>query len=95
MRNASGHQDKNERQWKKVNRNAYNIFSIKRVAMRFLEVSRSSRAKKKGKKYTKKEKVCCTFKVVFLLIRHTDFVRPFRFRRRLALHDLIFCLSKI
>ena len=35
------------------------------------------------------------FKVVFLLIRHTDFLGPFRCRRRLALHDFIFCLSKI
>ena len=47
MRNASGHQGANQRHWKKVNRNACNISSIKRVTMRFLEVSRSSRAKQR------------------------------------------------
>ena len=39
MRNASGHQGENERQWKtKVNRNT--ISSTKRVTRKFLEVSR-------------------------------------------------------
>ena len=61
--------------------------------MRFLEVSHSSGAKQRERNIQKK--VCCTFKVVFLLIRHTDFFGPFRCRRRLALHDFIFCLSKI
>ena len=93
MRNASGHQGENERQWKIVNRNTYNISSIKRVTMRFLEVSRSSRAKQRQRIVQKK--VCCTCKVVFLLIRHTDFFGSFRCRRRLALQDFIFCLSKL
>ena len=40
IRNASFHQDENERQWKtKVNRNT-DISSIKRVTREFLEVSR-------------------------------------------------------
>ena len=65
MRNASGHQDTNERQWKKVNRNAYNIFSIKRVTMRFLEVSRSSRAKKRERNIQKKKKFAARSKLFF------------------------------
>ena len=41
MRNASHHQGENERQLKKkVNRNTYNIFSIKRVTRNFLKVLR-------------------------------------------------------
>ena len=47
MRNASGHQGENELQWKKVNRNTYNISSIKRVTRKFLEVSRSGCAKQR------------------------------------------------
>ena len=47
MRNASGDQDENERQWKKVNKNTYDIFSLKRVTRKFLEVSRCSRAKQR------------------------------------------------
>ena len=44
MRNASGHQGENERQWKtkqtkKKNKNTYDISSIKRVATKFLEFS--------------------------------------------------------
>ena len=35
MRNASGHQGENEWQRKKVNRNTYNISSIKRVTKKF------------------------------------------------------------
>ena len=38
-------QGENERQWKKVNGNTYNISSIKRVTKKFREVSRCSRAK--------------------------------------------------
>ena len=33
-------QGENERQWKRVNDNKYNIFTIKRVTKKFLEVSR-------------------------------------------------------
>ena len=51
MRNPSGHQGKNERQWKKkVNRN---ISSINRVTRKFLEVSRSSRAKQRQRNVQK------------------------------------------
>ena len=39
---------------KKVNRNAYNISSIKRVTIRFLEVSRSSRVKQRERNIPKK-----------------------------------------
>ena len=55
MRNASGHQGKNERQWKKemVNLNTYNISSIKRVTRKFLEVSRCSRAKQRQRNVQK------------------------------------------
>ena len=39
MRNAGGHQSKNEQQWEKVNRNIYNISSKKKpVPRKFLEV---------------------------------------------------------
>ena len=40
MRNASGHQGENERQWKKVRKDAYENSPIKRVNRKFLEVSR-------------------------------------------------------
>ena len=62
--------------------------------MRFLEVSHSSRAKQRERNIQKK-KFAARSKLFFLLIRHTDFFGPFRCRRRLALHDFIFCLSKI
>ena len=40
MRNASGHQGENERQWKKKKyMNTYDISAIKRVARNFLENS--------------------------------------------------------
>ena len=51
--NDSGHLGENERQWKKVNKNTYCIFSIKRVARMFLEVSRCSRAKKRQRNVQK------------------------------------------
>ena len=38
-------QGENERQWKKVNENTYDISSQKRVTKTFLDVSRCSRAK--------------------------------------------------
>ena len=47
MRNASGYQNENERQWKKrVNRNI-NISSIKRVIRKLKEVLRFSLAKQR------------------------------------------------
>ena len=54
MRNASGDQDENERQWKKVNKNTYDIFSLKRVTRKFLEVSRCSRAKQRQRNVQKR-----------------------------------------
>ena len=40
-------QGENERQWKRVNENKYDIFTIKRVTKKFLEVSRWSRTKQR------------------------------------------------
>ena len=54
MRNASGHQGKNERQRKKVNGTTYNISSIKRVTRKFLEVSRFRRSKQRQRNVPKK-----------------------------------------
>ena len=45
MRNASGHLGENERQRKKVNKNTYDISSIKRVTRKLLDVSHCSRTK--------------------------------------------------
>ena len=68
MRNASGHQCKVKMSGseKKVNENTYDISSIKRVTKKFLEVSRCSRAKQQQRNV---QKLCCTCKVAFLLIR--------------------------
>ena len=59
MRNASGHQGENDHewQWKKVHRNTYDIWSIRRVTMKFLEVSCCSRAKQRQRNVQKK-KLC-------------------------------------
>ena len=56
MRNACSHQGENERQWKKVNRNTYNIASIKSVTRKFLDVSRCSRSKQQQRNVWRKEK---------------------------------------
>ena len=45
MRNACVHQGENERREKKVNMDTYDIFSIKWVTRKFLEVSTCSRPK--------------------------------------------------
>ena len=68
MRKASGHQRKAKMSVseKKVNQNTYDISSMKRVTKKFLKVSRCSRAKPRQRNV---QKVCCTFKVAFLLIR--------------------------
>ena len=50
MKNPSGHQDENERQWKKSEEeliNRYDIPSIERVAKKFLEVLCCSHAKQR------------------------------------------------
>ena len=40
-------QGENERRWKKVNENTYDIYSIKSVTKKFLEVWRCSRGKQR------------------------------------------------
>ena len=60
-------QGESKRQWKKVNENTYDISSIKSVTKKFLEVSRCGRSNNGKEKY--KKKVCCSWKVAFLLIR--------------------------
>ena len=47
-------QGENERQWKKVKENTYDIFSIKRATKKFLAVSRCSRAKQGQRNVQKK-----------------------------------------
>ena len=55
MRDACGHQGDNDRQWKKkVNKNAYNISSLKRVTRKFLEVSCCTCAKQWQRNVPKK-----------------------------------------
>ena len=90
MRNASGHQSKNERQRKKVNRPTYNISSIRRVTRKFLEVSRCRRAKQRQRNV---QKSVLHVKVVFLLIRPIAFFFAVfvAVGAWLALHDFIFC----
>ena len=46
-------QGENERQWKKVNGNTYDISSIKRVTKKFVQVSRFSRAKQRQRNVLK------------------------------------------
>ena len=90
MRNASGHQGKNERQRKKVYRTTYNISSIKRVTRKFLEVSRCRRAKQRQRNVQKK---CASRAKLFCLL-----IRPIVFffavfiavAAWLALHDSTF-----
>ena len=60
-------QGENERHWKKVNKNTYNISSIKRVTKKFLEVSRCSCAKRRQGNVQKN--CAARAKLLFLLIR--------------------------
>ena len=87
-------QGKNERQWKKVNENTYDISSIKSVTKKFLEASRCSRAKQRQRNVQKR---VLHVQSSFLLIR--DLLLFFtvlrRCLRRLALHDFIFCLNEL
>ena len=50
---ATNNAGENERQWKKVNDNTYDISSITRVTKKFLEVSRCSRAKQRQRNVQK------------------------------------------
>ena len=84
MRNAGGYQCKVKMSGseKKVKKKTYDTSSIKRVTKKFLEVSRCSRAKQ-----------CAPLaKLLFLLLFFTVLRRCLR---SLALHDFIFCLSKL
>ena len=68
MRNASGHWDENERQWKKKSEKEHVRHFLHKTNNQ--EVSRSltlKSCKTMAKKCTKK--VCCSCKVAFLLIR--------------------------
>ena len=66
----------NERQWKIVNENTYDISSIKRETKKFLEVSRCSRAKQRQRNVQKK--CAARAKLHFLLIRPILFFTVFR-----------------
>ena len=55
-------QGENERQWKKVNENTYDIYSVKNVTNKFLEASRCSRAKQRQRNEQKK----CVARAKFL-----------------------------
>ena len=64
-------QGENERQWKKVNGNTYDISSIKSVTKKFLEVSSCSRAKQRV------PKKCAARAKLLLLIRPIVFFHRF------------------
>ena len=74
MRNASGHQSKNERQRKKVNRTTSNI-SSRRVTRKFLDVSRCRGAKQRQRNAQKS--VLQVQSCFFLLVRPTVFLAVF------------------
>ena len=69
---------------KEVNENTYDISSKNSVTKKFLEVSLCSRAKQR-------QKVCCTCKVVFLLIRPIIVFSPFSLPSplKVMLHETI------
>ena len=75
MKNASGHQGENERQWKKSDQEHVRHFLLKTcnwgVSGSFTLWPYKTMAKKCRKK------VCCTFKVAFLLIRPIVVFSPF------------------
>ena len=66
MRNASGHQSENEWQRNTVNRNTYNISSIKRVTRTFLAEFHVVVVQNNAKEMY--QKVCCRCKVVFFFL---------------------------
>ena len=77
---------------KKVNEYTYEITSIECVTGKFLKFSRCSRAKQRHRNV---QKICYKYKVAFLLITPIVVFHRSRCLRRLALHDFIFCLSKL
>ena len=72
--NASGHQSENEQQRKKVNKNTYDISSIKGETRKFLEVSRYSRAKQPQRNV---QKSVLHVESSFLLLRPIVVFSPF------------------
>ena len=71
------------------------ISSIKRVTRKFLEVPRCSRTKQRQRNVQKKfapraKLLFCQLGLILVF-----FLYRFRCHRRLALHDFIFCLSKL
>ena len=93
-RNTRGHQGENEPQWKKKrNKNTYDISFIKRVTRTFLELSRCSRAKQGQRNVQKKRDA--SSKLLFCSLDLLLFFHRSRCLRRLALHDFIFCWSKL
>ena len=93
MRNASGQLGENKRQWKESEQEhkqqnflwAQRHFLIKRVTRKFHVATIMAKNVQKSVLHVP---------IFFLLIRPTDFVWVSRCRRRLRLHDFIFCLSK-
>jgi len=85
-----GHQDEVSGGEKNANRTTY-------VTRMFLEVISCSRANKRKQKQINEQKSVPHLQsfVFFLLIRTMDFFCSSRYRRRLALHDFIFCLSRL
>ena len=82
---------------KKVNKNTYDISSIKSVTKKFLKVSRYSRAKQRQRNV---QKSVLHVQSCFLLIRPIVVFNLFlpllrRCPRRLALDDFIFCLNEL
>ena len=87
---AAPMQGENERQWKEVNQNTY---EIERVTKKFLNVSLCSRAEQRQRNVQRK---CASrSKVAFLLIRPIAVFHPSVACHRLALHDFIFCSNKL
>ena len=97
MGNASGHQCKVKISGseKNVNENTYNISSIKRVSRKFLEVSCCSRAKQQQRHVQKSVLHTQSYFFCYLDLLLLFFTVLVVFTVSLALHDFIFCLSKL
>ena len=78
---------------KKKNKNTYDISFIKRVTRTFLELSRCSRAKQGQRNVQKKRDA--RSKLLFCSLDLLLFFHWSRCLRHLALHDFIFCWSKL
>ena len=80
---------------KKVNRDTYNISSIKHVTRKFLEVSCCSRAKQQQRHVQKRVLHMQSYFFCYLNLLLLFFTVHVVFTVPLALHDFIFCLSKL